>query len=201
MAAIGAYGEALYQQVLPLHGPDPDGLAHDYIGAIAQPFVEIDDLVRDSPDGPGWSVILDVNAAPAKGLRWLAQLAGVELRAQKVSETLEQWAVYARTAIVEQGGRKRGTVDAQLSAVRDTLTGTKTARMLERTSSAWTQTLVTRPSETPDPAATVAAWLTQKPAGIVPTHTMTEDLLIDEALRTIDALIGTIDGATLADWT
>jgi hypothetical protein len=202
VADIGSYGEALYQQVLPMHGPDPDGLLHDLIGAYSHPFREIDELVRDTPQGCGWSVILDVAACPTKGLRWLSQIAGVVLRPQRATETEAQWDAYARAAIVEQAGHKRGTVAAQLSAVRDTLTGTKTARMLERVGgNAWQQTLVTRPSETPNAALTMAAWLTQKPAGIVPTHTQTEDLLIDEATRTIDALTGTIDGATLANWT
>jgi hypothetical protein len=189
MAVIGAYGEALYQQVLPLHGPDPDGLAHDYIGAIAHPFVEIDELVRDTPAGPGWSAILDVDDAPAKGLRWLAQLAGVELRTQRTAETLEDWAVYARTAIVEQGGRKRGTVDAQISAIKDTLTGAKSVRMIERVGGdAWAITAITRTAETPDAAATVRAWLTQKPAGLLYTHVISDDPLWLETTTTWSAV-------------
>jgi hypothetical protein len=178
MAAIGAYGEALYQQVLPLHGPDPDGLLHDYIGAIAHPFVEIDELVRDTPEGCGWSVILDVAACPTKGLRWLSQIAGVVLRPQRATETLEQWDAYARAAIVEQAGHKRGTLGAQISAVKDTLTGSKSVRMIERVGgNAWQQTLITRTAETPSPSLTLAAWLTQKPAGIVATHTISDDPL------------------------
>jgi hypothetical protein len=80
-ANIGIYGEELYEQVLPLHGPDPDGLAHDYVGALTSQAIEIDDLARDDAQGrPGWGAILDMDDCPLKGLPWLSQIAGVSLR-------------------------------------------------------------------------------------------------------------------------
>jgi hypothetical protein len=86
-ANIGIYGEELYEQVLPLHGPDPDGLAHDYIGALTSQAIEIDDLARDDAQGrPGWGAILDVDDCPVKGLPWLSQIAGVSLRDRKLIE-------------------------------------------------------------------------------------------------------------------
>lgn len=185
LADIGAYGEELYQQVLPLHGPDPDGLAHDLVGAWARPMLALDLLIRDTADGPGWSIVLDVAAVPAEGLVWLSQLAGVVLRKPRDGETLEDWAVYARMAIVEQGGRQRGTPAAIVSAVRDTLTGLRSVRLIERAAgNPWALTLITRTTETPDAAATVAAALTQKPAGIVLTHVISDDPLWVETTKT-----------------
>jgi hypothetical protein len=202
MAAIGNYGEALYQQVLPLHGPDPDGLARDYVGAVAQPFVEVDDLVRDTDDGPGWSVIFDVDATADTGLPWLAQVVGVALRQQRNGEMDATYATYARDAIRRQQGKDRGTVDAQISAVQDTLTGTRYANLLERVGGdAYAATMVVRASECPNSAATLAAWLNQKPAGIVPTLTLATGVIVDEGTRTIDASANTIDAAALADVT
>jgi hypothetical protein len=199
VADIGSYGEALYQQILPMHGPDPDGLLHDYIGAISHPMREIDELVRDTPEGCGWSVILDVAACPTKGLRWLSQIAGVVLRPQRATETLEQWDAYARAAIVEQAGHKRGTLGAQISAIKDTLTGTKLVRMIERVGGdAWAQTAIVRTSECASSAVTLAAWLTQKPAGIVPTLTLSDDPLWVEATKVWSGVSGAENWNTLA---
>lgn len=392
MSSIGIYGEELYEQVQPLHGPDPDGLLHDLIGAYVHGALEIDDLVRDDAQGrPGWGVILDVDECPVKGLPWLSQIAGVSLRDPKVVagsllpnpnsgddittsgwavsttaasttvqlspaneaelsdhgfdsrhngttsgtwtvirsvgpaavipadpgayygvraafhlttstnlgamtlkarwldanlallsettlqttaatlaamgsgttgglygaaqapaktayvgltltvpvtapggdrhvyvgqfgafamsdpaadvpqwdsvppsrlETDEEWAVYARDAIRRQGGKGRGTPDAILSAAEDTLTGNRSGRIIERVGgNAYALELVTRPSETPDPAATLAAAMTQKPAGMSLTHTLTEGAIIDEGTRSIDTATATIDSAVLSDIT
>lgn len=392
--SLGPYHDELYEQVLPMHGPDPDGLARDYVGACAHGVVEVDELVRDTEAGPGWGVILDVDDAPTKGLPWLAQLVGVKLRAPKgiplptipnangetgdtdgwttghefgspttlvtatgldgggfhsavtsvgssggawdvikpnapsallpanpgqtyggslaihithaivdapghefvlffyvydadltlIStwlggsaaidsddyivgqtdtikgsiqtpegtawlgvglqlpstfsgtgldsqvdvgeaivapietddrfltpdwpyqpgtrpETDEEWAVYARDAIRRQGGKNRGTPDAMRSAIEDTLLGTTPyVNILERVGgNAYALTVVTRPSETPDPDATYAAALAQKPLGMALTHTLTEGVLIDEGTKTIDTASATIDTATLPD--
>jgi hypothetical protein len=199
---LGPFGQALYQQVIPMHGPDPDGLAEDYIGAITLANEEIDGYVRDTDAGPGWSVILDVNDTPAKGLRWLGQLVGVALRQQRNGETAAAYAAYARDVIRRQGGRQRGTNDAQRSAVQDTLTGTKYANLLERVGGdPYAITMVVRASECPNSAATLAAWLRQKPAGLVPTLVLSTGVIVDEGTRTINAGAATIDTAALADVT
>jgi hypothetical protein len=181
---LGPFGQALYDQVIPMHGPDPDGLVEDYIGAITLANEAIDALVRDTPDGPGWSVILDVDAAPAEGLPWLAQLVGVALRQQRNGETAETYAVYARDAIRRQGGRQRGTVDAQMSAIQDTLTGAKSVRFIERAGGdPYAITSITRTAETPSTAATTAAWLRQKPAGLTYSLVISDDPLWVETTK------------------
>jgi hypothetical protein len=47
----------------------------------------------------------------------------------------------------------------------------------------------------------LAAWLNQKPAGIVPTLVLATGVIVDEGTRTIDASANTIDAAALADVT
>jgi hypothetical protein len=175
-ADIGNYGEDLYQQTLPLHGPDPDGLAHDYVGAVTHPLRQIDEIVRDTPEGPGWSILLDVAAAPVEGLPWLAQVLGVELAPRSPNQTDEEWEAYARDALRRQTGRQRGTIDAIVSAIQATLTGTRSVSIVERyAGDPYQITYGTRSSETPDPDATYRAMLRQKPAGIIATHVETAD--------------------------
>jgi hypothetical protein len=377
--SLGPYHDELYEQVIPLHGPDPDGLARDLVGAWCHGIVEVDDLVRDTEKGPGWGQILDVEDAPVKGLAWLGQLAGVTLRPRKITEgrrnlldnpsaevstsgmsgsggtisrvasaatdhgqyafrivrtgavaasatwstavtvkpateyvfsltvlsadqnvylsidwtgpgpsfttnssldiahasatpgrrvfrtvspsfaatarvelvlqgttagdaadfdsavfemgpsdgdyfdgdtagavwlgtphlsasafrsveSDDEWATYARSALREQNGKRRGTRRAMVNAAQDTLIGARYANVLERVGgNAYALTLVTRPSETPDPARTYAAALTQKPLGMSLTHTLVEGAIIDEGTRSIDTSTGTIDTATLGD--
>jgi hypothetical protein len=87
-----------------------------------------------------------------------------------------------------------------VNAAQDTLIGARYANVLERVGgNAYALTLVTRPSETPDPARTYAAALTQKPLGMSLTHTLVEGAIIDEGTRSIDTSTGTIDTATLGD--
>lgn len=175
-ADIGAYGEALYQQTLPLHGPDVDGLAHDYVGAITHTIRQIDEIVRDTPQGPGWSVLLDVLEAPTEGLPWLAQVLGVELAPRSPNQTDAEWDAYARDALQRQAGRQRGTIDAIVSAIQATLTGTRSVSIVERyAGDPYQITYGTRTSETPDANATYVAMLRQKPAGIIATHVETPD--------------------------
>jgi hypothetical protein len=51
-----------------------------YLGGIGTFFQEIEDLVADTPDGdPGWSIIVDGDRIPAKGLDWLAQFVGIRI--------------------------------------------------------------------------------------------------------------------------
>lgn len=67
----------------------------------------------------------------------------------------------------------RGTAPAMVSAAQATLIGTRRVVLRERfTGDPWKINVVTFTDETPDAAATLAALLTQKPAGIILTHTV-----------------------------
>lgn len=154
--------EELYTALLPLAWEDEQ---HDWatlklLEASAFLLQEIEDLVRDTPAGPGWSVVMDVNRAPAKWLGWLAQFAGVQLRGG-----LSDAAQRARVASTD--GQQRGTPNALIGAARQYLTGAQTVILRERDGSAYRLTIITYTSQTPSQSQVLAAMLEQKPAGLV----------------------------------
>jgi hypothetical protein len=128
---------------------------------------DIADLVRDDPDSdaPGWSALVDADRAPAWALPWLAQLAGVVLRAN-LSEAAQ------RLAIKELAGQKRGRLRSG-AAARQYLIGpdgspdTATVYVFERYGSAYRMRIATLEAETPDPAAVLAALEAEKAGGII----------------------------------
>lgn len=165
-----------------------------FLGGIGQTLQWLSDLVRDSDDGrPGWSSAMDPDLIPAAGLDWLGQFTGVRF----VDPTTEQG---KRDGIKAHVNWNRGTPAAMRTAAQTTLTGNKTVNILERTSSAWTMTVVTRTSETPDAAATLKALMSQKPAGIVLTHVVSDEPIIDEGTLTIDGAANVqINSAAVGD--
>lgn len=200
--ATNPFAEAVYARLAPVATEDEtlNWPLLKFIVALSQMFAKVEAIVRAGDGRVPYSPLLDVTVCPPFALPFLAQFAGVKLRALNTGETLDDWAVYARDAIVRRSGRNRGRPDAILSAVEQTLTGTKSVRLLERAGGdAYALTIITKPAETPDVAKATAAALTQKPAGIVLTMVQTDLPLIDEGTRTIDASTGTIDSATLAD--
>jgi hypothetical protein len=167
----GVLGEELYQQVLPLHGDDPDGLARDLCGAWIRGTQTVYTLVADAENSPGWSKLFDPDSLYGDELRWLAQARGVRLRTQRADETAGQWDAYARTAIRETSAQHRGMVEAQIAAVQATLVGTRWVAYTERVGgNAYRIAVRTKTVETPDPAATLRALIDydygQKPAGL-----------------------------------
>jgi hypothetical protein len=82
-----------------------------------------------------------------------------------------------RQRIASTDGFQRGTVAALRGAAQATLTGAKTVLLRERDHDpadtpnyAYYLTVTTYTSQTPNPAATLAALLAQKPGGIVLTY-------------------------------
>lgn len=170
--AVGALTLELYEQVLPLHGPDPDGLAFDVVATWIHGTQTIYAIVGDSVEGPGWSRLFDPDRLSGGELRWLGQARGVRLRERRAGESADAWDVYAREAVRAQAAQHRGTVEAQIAAVQATLTGTRWVSYLERVGGDAYQIAVrTKSGETPSPAATLAALLDyeygQKPAGLL----------------------------------
>jgi hypothetical protein len=202
--ATTPFAEAVYERLAPVATED-EGLGWPllrFIVALSAMFENVEALARSGDRRVPYSRMLDVTLCPTFALPFLGQLAGVALRPLRVGETLEAWDAYARDAIVRRGGRNRGRPDAILSAVQEVLTGTKSARLLERAGGdAYALTLITRTAESPSTDVVVAAALTQKPAGLILTHTVSDFPLIDEGTRTIDSSTGTIDSATIADIT
>jgi hypothetical protein len=50
-----------------------------YVGGIGELFQEVEDYAADTPTDQGWSILMDVDRIPDKGLDWLAQFVGVTI--------------------------------------------------------------------------------------------------------------------------
>jgi hypothetical protein len=155
----------LYEALDPaLTRPDPD---FDYAclkTCIALTTGNIDlihEIVSDTPQAPGWQILLDPQRCPAVCLPFLGQFVGAHLKPDMTEEQM-------RTAISDPEVFGRGSPEAIVSVAKRRLEGTKTVTLIERyTGLAYRMKIVTLESETPDPAATLADILEeQKPMGI-----------------------------------
>lgn len=132
-----------------------------FVGSIMDVLMqELDDWVRDTPDGPGWSILFDLPRTPAKALPWLSQFVGVSLPVGLSEADQRQY-------ILDTPNWKRGTVEAMVGAAKPYLTGNKSVTVRERDGSPYRITINTRISETPDSFLVLTAMLTKKPGGII----------------------------------
>ena len=141
-----------------------------FCNALGTMFQLVDEWVRDSPEGPGWSPLLDLGRCPDVALPWLGQLVGVRLPPGLTPA--EQ-----RQRIASTDGFRRGTPDAIRNAAWATLTGNRTVILYERSHDpadtpdyAYYLHVVTYQNQTPDPEATLAAIMAQKPGGSLLTY-------------------------------
>lgn len=124
--SLGAVGEDIYSSHRAVAFADQDNgwaLAHlcEAEGRMWQP---IDDLIRDSDAGPGWSSVMDVDRAATENLPFLGQFVGVRQLAG-LSDTDQRDAIRRRDgfwrgrpeAIVARG--QRYTVDGQGVSIRE----------------------------------------------------------------------------------
>lgn len=188
-ADVPALGEELYEQLEPFAREDED---NDWAllvlcGALWIMNQDLADLISEDDDGnPGWSSILDIESCPEQYLPWLGQFVGTHVP-DGLSET------EARDLVRDHPSYRRGTPAAIEAAVAATLTGTQSVTLVERNEDPYALLVAVDASEMPDEDATLAAALSQKPAGIVLTLDSTEGVTIDELSGTIDSLSGTID--------
>jgi len=165
-----SFAERLYVSLAPLAQQDASyGWSLLILcNAIGLMFQDVEDLVRDSPDGPGYSELLDLDRCPSWALPWLGQLVGVRLLPG--ASDAEN-----RARIASTDGWKRGTPAALEAAIKATLTGSQSVVIRERDPAGadppYTLTVRTLVAETPDSAATLSAALSQKPAGLVLNYT------------------------------
>lgn len=121
------------------------------------------------------SVLGDPATAEIDWLPWLGQLVGA--RVNPASSEAEQ----RDTIIFATSGYRGGTRQAIIDAAKSALTGTQQVTLLLHqkpdggviiAGSAWDITIVTRPSETPDPSEVLAVVIRKgvKPAGVVLWH-------------------------------
>lgn len=170
--ALGAFAQRLYAMLTPLtqQDEDADWSLAILCSAIGSMYELVENWVRDTPDGPGWSLLVDLDRCPDEALPWLAQFVGV--RVLPDSTPADQ-----RARIASTDGFKRGTREALIGAARATLTDPGTVVFRERDGAnmghptapdyAYCLSVITYDSQTPDPAATLQALLAQKPGGIV----------------------------------
>jgi len=134
-----------------------------YCNAIGTMYQLIEDIVRDSPAGPGYSALLDVNRCPAVALPWLGQFVGVRVPPGLSEQAQRNW-------IASTDGFHRGTRDALIGAAHATLTPPGQVVFRERDGDPYYLTVITYTAQTPDPTATLNALLAQKPGGILLTY-------------------------------
>ena len=160
-------GVDLYGALEPLTRED-EALGYPlaiYVQALGHLFQEVVALARDTTALPGWAGLMDPATAPDDALGWLGQLVGVTI-------PLGTDPADARAAILARTGFERGTPEAIVVAAQRTLVGSRHVLISERYGgNAWALGVFTITSETPSPAATLAAILEQKPAGITLTFT------------------------------
>jgi hypothetical protein len=175
--ATSALGEAVYAHLGPVAVQDePLGWPLlTLVQALAEMGRQVEDLVRpDDPDRRAWDPLLDVDLSPDWNLPYIGQYVGVRVTP---GGTPAQW----RAQIRGVGGFKRGTVAAMREAVRATLTGTQFVDIIERDGDPWHITVTTRSAETPNPAAALAAAMSQKAAGLILTMVNTATIIYTEA--------------------
>lgn len=117
-------------------------------------------VIRDTDDGPGWSIVMDPDRAPSLWLPWDAQFGGVRVLIG-LSDADQ------RIRIKNTDGMRRGSPGAIVSAAQSVLTGAKTVYLVERHGSAYRLTVAAKTSETPNLDALTRAVVAQKPGALV----------------------------------
>src|SRR5215471_3803868 len=86
--APATFAGRLYDMLEPLAEQDPQAGWSLLIlcNAIGTAYQLVEDLVRDTAAGPGWSSLMDVARCPYDALPWLAQFAGVRIPPSVVAD-------------------------------------------------------------------------------------------------------------------
>lgn len=137
-----------------------DGTLRSWLDGPGSLLGEVDDVVRDT-DLPGWAAELSCQRTHRH--KWTGQFVGVVVPDGLTDEQ-------ACALLTDRPSTRRGTPQSIVFAAQQTLTGSKSVTLLERTTSAYALTVYTFSTETPDAAATEAAIRAAKPAGLVLTY-------------------------------
>lgn len=122
-----ADGLALYRSLAQLTADD-DTRGYPLLALCAAMMLGVqgvDDLAQDTPDRPGWAVLMDPATAPAAALPWLGQFVGV--RVDPSTPEADQ-----RAAIASEEGFGRGTPAAIIATAERYLSPGQIARLVER---------------------------------------------------------------------
>src|SRR4051812_28505950 len=146
--ALESFASNLYAAMDPLAWLDGTvgwSLAH-FCAAQGVMFQDVEDLARDTAEGPGWSVVMDVERCPDDWLPWLAQFVSVVIIPGSTPAQM-------RAQIIARLGWQRGTPAAIRAAAQATLTGSQTVYFRERSTNGadppYTLEVVTLANEVP----------------------------------------------------
>lgn len=109
--------EIAYEEMEPVAKPYDEAAGWPllkFLHAYFMPMQKIDDIVRDTDEGPGWSILFDPDRCPARYLAFPAMFAGVVLRPNMTEEE-------KRSRIKNRDGLKRCTPGAIVQAAKDNL--------------------------------------------------------------------------------
>ncbi len=185
---------------------DDDGTLASFMGyattSAMGPALRLADEADPDTSVSGTAEIANPAVAPRPWLLWLAWMLGLDISAIPADE---QRAAVPQAALL----RQRGTKAAIRRAVQRTLTGSKSCRVYWNlsTSDPYLITVVTLTAQTPDSAASLAAALTEKPAGLDlevqdTTGATYDELALEYTGQDYDDLAGDFtDYDDLADWT
>jgi len=120
--------DRLYADLGAVSLADTSGVLRSWLAGPAAILQRLDDLCRDSANGPGWSVLLDVNRCPTYALPWLGQIVGVRLDPSMPDAAM-------RLAIQTEQGWQRGTPAAIVATAQRYLGGSGTVTISERDTS------------------------------------------------------------------
>lgn len=170
--AVGNLATIAYDAMEPVWVEDEKRgypLLH-FLHAYYLPMQQIDDIVRDRDDLPGWGILFDPDLCPARYLPWLAMFAGVRLRVGMGEAEI-------RSRIKDRDGTKRCTPGAIIAAAQAHLIGAKTVILRERynhdaptADDPGYLDVITYTDETPDPDAVLTAIREQKDVGLVMSY-------------------------------
>lgn len=157
---MGSAAQRVRDQVAFLFGVDQD---HDrLLGALIDGIAEGIQRPQDVGYGTdlvsGDRVLTDPRVAPAWALPHAALYTGGVMPPRPAGMTDAAYEAYAREAVVQPFGALRGSAEALRIIARQYLTGDRDVTVLERyQDDPYVTVIVTRPAETPDPAALEAA--------------------------------------------
>lgn len=104
----------LFDSLVPFVTEQDEALGsplYNYIDSFGQLIQFVDDLIRDDCEGPGWSIVLDVDRCPTVALPWLGQWVGVRVPPGLDDRTM-------RNMIRAEQGFHRGTRERIITAVK-----------------------------------------------------------------------------------
>ena len=183
---------------------DDNGNLETFLGratlSAMAPTLRIADVADPDTSVTGTAELANPAAAPRAWLRWLGYLVGINL--DNIADADKRSAI-ADSATLQ----RRGSVRAIIRATQQTLTGSRSCRVYWNLSGSdpYLLTVVTLTTQTPDSAATLAAAITERPAGIdVDLQTTTGALyseLAAEYTDYLDLASSFTDYDDLGDWT